>query len=94
MEFEIQDIVEWFEENQDWLLAPAIINGVVILLGILLIILTGGSVNFIVKLLFVIMLFGAPFLGYFLGDYIDPYMSPVFEKMGEYVMQLRAKLNM
>jgi hypothetical protein len=81
MELGFKEMMEWFEDNKDWLLIPLIVNFVVVLIGFILLLVTGKDVNFIIKILFVILILGAPFLGYFIGEYIDPYLAPLLEKI-------------
>lgn len=78
MDFDIGRVMDWFDENKDWLMIPAIVNAVVVLAGIILIIVTGGDVNFALKMIFVVLIIGAPFLGFFLGEYLDPVLEPLF----------------
>lgn len=91
MDFELQDLMDWFEENKDWLLVPAIVNIAVVLIGFILVLITAGDVHFLIKTIFVLLIFGAPFLGYFLGDYMDPYLEPVFSKLEDSIGNLMNK---
>jgi len=81
MDFEIENIMDWFEENSGWLLIPSIIIAVIVVAGFILMLMTGKDVNFILKFIFILLLFSSPALGFFLGDYIDPYLEPVFSKI-------------
>jgi hypothetical protein len=91
MEFDMQSIMDWYEENKEWLLIPAIANIVIVLLGIILIILTGKGAGFLIKILFSFMIIGAPVLGYLLGEYVDPYLAPLFDAAKEQIAKIRNK---
>ena len=81
MDFEIQDIMDWFDDNKDWFLIPFIVSCAVVLIGMVLMLVTGGDLHWIIKTIFILLLLGSPFLGYFLGDYIDPYLEPLFSQL-------------
>lgn len=78
MDLDFNSIVEWFEENKEWMLIPLIVCIAVVILGIVLLIITGKDVSGILKMLFIILIIGSPVLGYYLGDYIDPWLAPIF----------------
>jgi len=81
MDFELQNMMDWFEDNKEWLILPAIITGVLLIIGFVLMLITSKDVNLILKFLFILLFFASPILGYFIGPYIDPYLAPVFSKI-------------
>jgi hypothetical protein len=82
---EFDDILNWWNDNKEWFIVPLIINSIILLLAVILMILTGRDVNIILKLMFFILLFACPFVTFYLGEYIDPYLSPMFDKIKNFV---------
>ncbi len=81
MDFELQNVMDWYDENKEWFLIPIIIASAVVLIGFVLMLITGKDVNVVIKFIFILLFFSSPILGFFLGDYIDPYLSPLFSKV-------------
>jgi hypothetical protein len=72
---------DWFNENKDWMLIPVLINLGIVIIGIILMLLTGKSVNGILKFIFILLFLLSPVIGYFIGEYVDPYLEPLFSKI-------------
>ena len=83
MDFELENIMDWFDENKDWFLIPTIVTVAIVLIGFVLMLLTGKDVNFVLKFIFILLLFSSPVLGFFLGDFLDPYLEPLFSKISK-----------
>ncbi|MCB9359507.1 hypothetical protein H6503_06265 [Candidatus Woesearchaeota archaeon] len=84
MDFDLQTFMDWWDENKEWMLIPVGVTIGIVIIGFILLLLTGSDVNVIVKTIFILLLFSAPFIGYYLGDYIDPYLEPLFAKIKNY----------
>jgi len=78
---EISDIVDWWNDNKKWFFLPFVVNIVVLLIALILMIATGKDINVILKLLFFILVFSCPIMGYYMGDYLDPVLAPLFDKI-------------
>lgn len=75
------DIQTWFENNKDWVVVPASITGGFLVLGLIILIITGKDVRIFMKLLFILLFIVSPVIGYLLGEYLDPICKPLFEKL-------------
>jgi hypothetical protein len=71
----------WFEENKEWMLIPAIVTTVTLILGLILMLLTGKGINFFVKVIFILLFLSSPVIGYFIGEFVDPYLEPLLSKI-------------
>ena len=46
------------------------------------------AIGFAMSVIFnngLILIFASPILGYYLGDYIEPYLNPMFDKIREFI---------
>ena len=81
---DVQELINVAKVNKDWLLIPGLVSLSIIVIGLVLMMMNARGVSFFVKTIFVILLFSAPVLGFFLGPYIHtyvkPYMDMIFRK--------------
>lgn len=66
MDFDLQTFMDWWDENKEWMLIPVGVTIGIVIIGFILLLLTGSDVNVIVKTIFILLLFSAPFIGYYL----------------------------
>ncbi|MFT4304085.1 MAG: hypothetical protein ACMXYG_05960 [Candidatus Woesearchaeota archaeon] len=81
MDFDLQNFMDWFDENKEWMLIPVGITIGVILIGFIVMLITGKEVSTLVKTIFILLLFGSPFIGFYVGEYVDPYIELLLAKL-------------
>ena len=52
MDFELQNVMDWYDENKEWFLIPIIIASAVVLIGFVLMLITGKDVNVVLNFFF------------------------------------------
>ena len=80
----LQQTQRLWDENKDWLMMPLLINGCLLLVGIVLVFLLGSETTWIFKTIVIILFLAMPFAGFYSGPYLDEMwqkIEPSFEEM-------------